>query len=317
METPVLLLGYNRPQLVAQQLTFLVKKIGAKHIYVAVDGPKKNRLDEKKAQGVRKVVHDVQEHLPKGTHLQVHFSSSNLGCQKGVEAGLHWFFEHVPAGIILEDDCVPHPDFFRYCTELLIRFGDDKRIGMICGTNPVLDTSAQSSYFFSHQSLVWGWATWKRAWHDYAHTKKIGLKAIQKASTRESLRHFTTEKHLQVIERVLQGEIDTWDYIWYLTNLLEGRLCIVPRQNLISNVGFTADATHTKVKTTQSQLPVSALHFPLTHPEVFTDQPSFEQRYLKQIQKWRVLLSVFLAYSGLADRFPVAAAKMNFDLRGK
>jgi hypothetical protein len=297
MKTPVLLLVYNRPTLVEAQLTLLINQSEVGQIFISGDGAKSTDADQAKVAAVQKVVKSFIQKSP--SRFKVHFSSKNQGCRSGVEAGIDWFFGHVPEGIILEDDCQPDPSFFRYCAELLEVYRDDQRIGMISGTKPVLHIPISDSYFFSRHSMVWGWATWKRAWQAYHQTKKDGLSILQEPSVRAAVLEIITPSQLKVIERVLIGQIDTWDYIWYLTNILQARFCILPKTNVISNQGFQNDATHTKLKTTQSELPVTALSFPLRHPRGLVVTTDFERTYLAHQQRWQVLLSVFLAYGRL------------------
>jgi hypothetical protein len=293
-KTSVLLLVYNRPLFVEQQLRLLSQEPQVGTIYIAGDGPKETAADKAQIAAVQKVVQKFVTKSPK--RYQLHFSVSHLGCQRGVEQGIDWFFQHVDQGIILEDDCRPDRSFFRYCEELLTKYQADQRVGMISGTKPVLNLSVDESYFFTHHSIIWGWATWKRAWVEYSFTKQQGQKLLQQPLIKQALLEIITPRQLRVIEKVLAGKIDTWDYIWYLTNLLHSRYCILPSQNLVSNVGFIANATHTKLKTTQSELAIQPLHFPLKHPSVMVSNREFGRQYLEQQLKWRVLLSVFLAY---------------------
>jgi hypothetical protein len=45
---------------------------------------------------------------------------------------------------------------------------------------------------------------------------------------------------------VYNGKIDTWDYQWVYTVLSQNGLAIIPNQNLVVNIGFGEEATHTK-----------------------------------------------------------------------
>jgi radical SAM mobile pair protein B len=72
-----------------------------------------------------------------------------------------------PYTIILEDDVVPVPEFFRYCEEMLKLYENDERVMMISGTNLIRDHKIDAPYTFSCFSSIWGWATWARAWKDY------------------------------------------------------------------------------------------------------------------------------------------------------
>lgn len=296
MSSAVLLLSYNRPDLVELQLSTLLRKKRCPTVYISVDGPKADATDQQAVSEVLSVITRFQKKYPQAIHLQA--LPKNVGCQKGVEQGIDWFFSQVDEGIILEDDCQPHPDFFRYCDDLLERYRTDDRIGMIAGSNPLEQVKLDSDYFFSHQSIIWGWATWKRSWKSYHHFKKTAAKVLTQPDMRQRLTRFTTSKHLKTLTAVIKGKIDTWDYIWYFTNLAESRFSIIPRRNLISNVGFANRATHTKIKTTQSRLPVYAQHFPLVAPDWMLSFDTFEKEYLAQVKPWNVARSIIRAYLG-------------------
>ncbi len=298
IKSPVLLIVYNRPDFVEHQLKLLLKQPNVSTIYIAGDGPKKTSKDRARVTEVKTVVKRLSTKTSDkvSQRIKTHFSPKNQGCQRGVESAINWFFEHETQGIILEDDCRPDPTFFVYCGELLEKYQADVRIGMISGTKPVQSVTIKDSYFFSRHSMVWGWATWKRAWQDYQAVKQQGLVWLQGEAIRSALLELISLSQLKTIEKVLRGEIDTWDYIWYLTNLVQSRYCILPSHNLISNVGFLPDATHTKLKTTQSELPVLPLRMPLKHPTVMLANHEFDQKYLAQQKKWRVLLSVVQVY---------------------
>lgn len=294
-KTAVLLLVYNRAPFVRAQLELLLRQPLVGQIYVAGDGPKPNQPDQDKVAAVRQVIDEFRSKYP--SRIVTKLAKSNVGCRRGVEQGLDWFFAHEDQGIILEDDCRPDPSFFRYCQELLKRYETDERVGMISGTKSVLKVRVPESYFFTQHSMIWGWATWKRAWASYREVQQHGLALIQSRPAQTALLKVVTPQQLKTIRLVLSGKIDTWDYIWYLTNILQARYCILPAHNLVSNVGFAIDATHTKLKTTQSELPVTAMKFPLRHPQIMLPNQEFANHYRAQQHKARVLLSVFWAYA--------------------
>lgn len=288
---PILLLLYQRPEFTQNQLSLLLEHCKRHQLYISIDGPsKKNRAEVEK---VKEIVAQFQYKFTK--KIIVRSSEKNFGCRLGVQEAIDWFFEHEDSGIILEDDCVPVPSFFRYTSELLDFYVDDMRVGMISGTNPEIKTSCHSSYFFSNQSIIWGWATWKNRWQAYHHTVLHAKKLLTNSEVQKNLLKKTTPHHLETVTKVLNKKIDTWDYIWYFTNLLESRYCIIPKTNLISNVGFGVMATHTHIKTTQAELKTKNLTFPLEHPHFFTVSLEFEKRYLHQVKKLNILFSIIQA----------------------
>jgi hypothetical protein len=193
-----------------------------------------------------------------------------------VSSGLDWVFEQVPEAIILEDDCLPHPTFFRFCQELLERYRDDERVGMISGDNFQFGyTINDDSYYFSNINHIWGWASWRSRWQsDY----DVNLKDWPKISNENRfLDWFGTkveqENFAEILEKVYQGKIDTWDYQWQYASLVNGRVAVMPNINLISNIGFGVGATHTTEQSQFANIPALPINFPLKHsPTVFASR---------------------------------------------
>ena len=178
------------------------------------------------------------------------YSDENQGFRLGPMRAITWFFEQVEEGIILEDDCVPHPDFFPYCTTLLELYRHDTRVWCISANNfQNGQWRGDGSYYFSRYNHCWGWASWRRCWQHY------DADLVQWLALRDSGRLNTIFE--DPLERKYWGEIwqrthaktvpiTWWDYQWTFTWLVNsGLITSLPNHNLVSNVGFGADATHT------------------------------------------------------------------------
>jgi len=182
--------------------------------------------------------------------LKTKLNQKNLGCKIGVSSGISWFFQHVNEGIILEDDCVPDISFFSFCKYLLKKYRYDTRIMHISGTNfqdGILRDD--SSYYFSKYVYVWGWATWKRAWDLY----DVKIQNFDKFLMHKSIKNIFTDKKeqkflLNNFNLAYTNKKMTWDYQWHYTNLINNGLSITPNKNLVSNIGFGKEATHTPQK---------------------------------------------------------------------
>lgn len=164
------------------------------------------------------------------------FRDVNKGCGYHIADAVTWFFSKEVNGIILEDDCVPHASFFSYCEEMLNRYKGNPHISHINGTNPLLQSNVEESYFFSNIMNCWGWATWADRWqkHFQFDLTLYNEKNIEKFSPRINVQ--TYWKNILHITR--NNLNDTWDYQW-LFGLLKGEtLCITPKKNLISNIGI-------------------------------------------------------------------------------
>jgi len=193
----------------------------------------------------------------------------NLGCKMAVSGAIDWFFSIEPEGIILEDDCLPTTSFFQFCDELLERFRDDEHVGMISGCN-FQDGRKRSddSYFFSQFCHIWGWATWARAWKKY-DVKISTWPELKKNDWLVKLGFEGAERRHweKAFDKVYVGHINTWDHQWTFASWLNNMLSITPAINLISNIGFGAQATHTTGKSIFSDLERREIQAPLVHPQ--------------------------------------------------
>lgn len=164
LNTPILLLIFNRPNKTSQVFE-QIRKAKPPKLYVSGDGPRKGyEGEEEKIKSAREIVSRVDW----SCEVKTLFRDKNLGCKEGVSSAITWFFEQEEQGIILEDDCVPHLDFFTFCESLLVRYAGDDRVSVITGNNfQNGKIRGSASYYFSKYIHVWGWATWRRAWKHY------------------------------------------------------------------------------------------------------------------------------------------------------
>ena len=230
--------------------------------FVALDGPRPG--DEAACEAVRRLVADGVD-WP--CELELLQRETNLGCRWSVSGAIDWFFEHVERGIILEDDTVPSASFYPYCDALLEKFENDEDIWMVSGVNLLGRWESQGAdYFFGHGG-IWGWATWRRAWtrSDVAMTGWRDLDARARAAAFMGERDWTANRPL--FESTADGAIDSWGYGWSYSRAAAGGLSAIPVVNLVRNVGFRSDASHTvDAGSPLAHLPASELSFPLRHP---------------------------------------------------
>lgn len=267
--TPVLLTAFRRPDMTARVLSAIARNRPAR-LFISFDGARSDNAEELRlVEATRALVDDL---VTWPCDLQIQSSDTNLGCRLGMTTALDWFFSQVEEGIVLEDDCLPHPDFFPYCAELLERFRDEPHVMCISGDNSIhLRTPGfrKPSYSFVRQPLVWGWATWRSAWEHYDRDLVRWAQVRLSGDRVRDLFADPIERAIQVQtldKLLLQGRPDTWDFQWGFT-LSEARgLCVVPRTNLIQNIGFSADATHTRsAADPRANVPGVGI-LPLRHP---------------------------------------------------
>jgi hypothetical protein len=185
------------------------------------------------------------------------YSEENLGCRRRVSSGLDWVFSLVESAIVLEDDCLPHPSFFRFCETLLDYYWDDERIWVISGDNfQNGQWRGDGSYYFSHYNHCWGWASWRRAWQHY--DDDLGQWPALKASgLLSSIFEDSIERNYwSTIWDCLctENQPDSWAYRWAFTCIVNSGLTVLPNVNLVSNLGFRADGTHTLTDCSQANL---------------------------------------------------------------
>jgi hypothetical protein len=266
LTTPVAFIIFNRPDTTDRVFAEIARARPPKLLVVG-DGPRDNRPGEaEKVAACRAIINRVDWPC----EVLTNYSEANLGCKVRVSSGLDWVFEQVPEAIILEDDCLPHPSFFRFCQEMLERYRDDERIGMISGDNFQFGQSVtEDSYYFSKYTHIWGWATWRRAWLGYDVKVSIWPKILREGWLKQISANEGEEAYWrEVFQSVYDGRLDTWDYQWTLHCFLQGQISVMPNFNLISNIGFGENATHTHGESIYSNMPIKEMIFPLKHAEI-------------------------------------------------
>ena len=263
-DTPILFLVFNRPE-VTERVFEEIRKVQPTSLFIAADGPRENKEGEKeKCERVREIVSNINWNCT----VETLFRENNLGCGKAVSGAITWFFEHVEMGIILEDDCLPSSSFFSYCKILLEKYKDSKDVGMITGTNGLSKWKVNHSYVFSHYAQIWGWATWRRAWDKY----DFEMSAYNDDVSFLNTTFLGNNKQVKAFKKIFDSYFYdknkgyTWDYQWIYTITKHNLYCIAPKLNLINNIGFGSDATHTTYELS-AETKIFDLDFPLVHPK--------------------------------------------------
>jgi hypothetical protein len=246
-QIPIAFIIFNRPD-TTKQVFEKIREIKPTKLYIISDGPRENNTDdEDKIKETREIIKKID------WECEIHkkYSEINLGCGINVSHGISWVFEKEEMAIILEDDCLPSISFFNYAKELLIKYKDDNRIMHIGGTNwhPEYKHEDDSSYFFSKDAHIWGWATWKRAWKNFDYEMKdyplfINSKEFKTIiSNRDERKYFRLRWDSFFKSNYKSNSKSNWDYQWYYAVLKNKGLCIWPKSNLVMNIGV--NGTHT------------------------------------------------------------------------
>ncbi|WP_071590882.1 hemolytic protein HlpA-like protein [Synechococcus sp. PCC 7336] len=288
LNTPVVLLIFNRSD-TTQIVLEKIRQVRPKKLIVVADGPRKEKLSEdKQCEIARQIIDSVDWDC----QVLKNYSESNLGCKNRISSGLDWAFEHVDRAIILEDDCDPDPTFFQFCEELLEHYYQDDRIMAISGNNFQFGQKrTEYSYYFSRYPHCWGWATWRRAWQHF--DAKLSLWPLVKRNNllNDILKDSSSVQYWnKIFQRTYNGEIDSWAYCWTLNCWLQSGLTVLPKVNLVSNIGFGASGTHTQDPSNPlSNLPSVSIAFPLSHPPYLIRDlraDKFTQMHIYGIKKW-------------------------------
>lgn len=265
--TPILLVIFNRPA-TTQKVFDVIRELKPKHLFVAADGPHHGNMEDiEKCRASRAIFKQIDWPC----ELQIRFHEENLGCGRSPADAITWFFENVEQGIVLEDDIIAHPSFFSFCEELLLRFKDDERVAMISGINFLSPwKSKQSSYIFSYLGATPGWASWRRVWQNYDyHLRSWNNASMQKKISRVLAQRAVFACYSKEFDSLAKNpRDDVWDYQWFYTRLAIAGCSVVPTVNLVTNIGFGPDATHTtNSNNPHAHLQMNAMVFPLKHKE--------------------------------------------------
>jgi len=279
-ETPILFIIFNRPD-TTQKVFNLIKKIKPKYLYVSADGPRENNSNDiERCKFAREIILGVDWHC----ELKTFFREQNRGCGRGPAEAITWFFKQVEEGIILEDDCVPHPEFFNFCEDLLKRYKDNPLILSISGSNfQNGNIRGKASYYFSIHNRIWGWATWRRTWQKYDYyLNNIDSKESVSIVRNLFRNKFEREYWLNIFNysKATQTNNSAWDFQFMFLQWKLGGLTVTPNVNLVSNIGYGEDATHTSWGKNNPNLNRSVSNiFPLVHPDKIEANRNADEYY--------------------------------------
>ena len=245
LKAPVSVFFYRRPDHLRQVMA-KIREVRPQILFGISDGPKVGNPEV--LRGVEESRKLFREAIDWPCRWELLERDSNQGSYLSVSRGLDWVFERVGETIVLEDDTVPDLSFFRFMQEMLATYRDDLRVGAICGNNydDLRDWPGEASYRFTRYHHSWGWGTWKRAWQYFDRAEKLlsEIPSIKKENWMGLSR-----KEWVYWERCFQQtyarKLDAWDYRWTLSLWVHRMMCIIPRFNLVQNIGFDQQATHT------------------------------------------------------------------------
>jgi hypothetical protein len=267
LETPVAFVLFKRPDRTARVFD-AIRRARPSRLFLIADGPRAGKSDEERGcEEARAVVEQVDWPC----EVTRDFASGNVGLKHRLPSGLDGVFREVDRAIVLEDDCIPHETFFRFCDELLERYADDELVMHVAGSQLLRDPPEwTASYHFSRYVHIWGWATWRRAWSHFDLELRDwhGLGRDQRESRLRSMFSEESERGHWRYVWDNSSEIENWDAQWSYALLAHEGLAANPNRNLITNVGFGEDATNAAEDPLGiAARPLEAMEFPLRHPD--------------------------------------------------
>jgi len=280
----VLFLIFNRPE-PTREVFKAIRAYQPSRLYVAADGPRPEKGGEwTLCAETRSILKGVDWDCK----VETLFRDQNLGCGTAVSEAINWFFDQEGEGIILEDDCLPDPSFFSFCEEMLERYRDRPEVGSVSGNNFLpRGLHMEQPYGFSKYVQIWGWATWRRFWKNYDF-KLAGEwsewdEIIRRVNPVQNQANYWAE----ILKTLRAGLIDTWDYQVMFSSWRHEYVHIFPCRNLVTNLGYGADATHTNFKSPLADLPKAAIKdYRVTLPvavDVEVDDATFYFRFLESL----------------------------------
>lgn len=244
INVPVVLFVFNRPDYTALALK-QIQLVRPTTLIVVADGPRKGHPTD--AENCRRVREIVDNTINWPVDFTRQYSEFNLGCKLRVSSGLDYVFQAFEKAIIIEDDCLPDPSFFLFCQQLLERYADDERVGLISGDNFVpKEFLNDDSYYFSRYAHIWGWATWRRTWQMYDVNMR-DWPLLRDTAWLQTLFPDLAEALYwkKIFDQTFEGHINTWDYQLQFQMFKSKSACVIPSVNLVTNVGVGESATHT------------------------------------------------------------------------
>ena len=296
LSTPVAFVVFNRHDCTRRVLG-RIKQAAPPLLFVIADGPRSGvEGDVAAVAAVRRI---VEEEVDWDCEVVKEYADVNLGLRGRLPSGLTRVFRAVDQAIVLEDDCLPDPTFFRYCEELLDRYRSEPRVMHISGLNlqDGKEFGAQSYYFSRYALPPWGWASWRRAWEQY----DVDMLTLPQFKAERRIRSLFRPRLEQFHKQwMFQDAYDdgrdpparpsgrrpeslrSWDYQWQYAVSSAPALAVHPNVNLIQNIGFGPDATHTRNTHRRWQTNhCQPVEFPLRHPATPTVDEAADARFYR------------------------------------
>lgn len=283
--SPVVFCIFNRPE-TTKRVFAKIAEARPPALYVVADAPREGVPTD---TTLCKQAREIADQVDWECEVTLDYAKTNLGCKDRIYSGISSAFKKYEFAIILEDDCLPSSDFFRFIDTIRDRYENDPQVMHISGTALVRPHAPKQTYYRDSIPIIWGWASWKRAWAevdlDMHHWPELQLRLKKElpGSLKDKNRFI---KHLgkSYIHSDYNGSISTWDYPYFAHILEKKGHCITPLYNLISNIGFGSSSTHTgNSNSPQAAISLDELPRKLIPPEKPEIDPDYSALQLKNL----------------------------------
>jgi hypothetical protein len=274
---------FRRPETTARVFAE-IRKARPNKLYVIADGAREGKPEE---QELVQRTRDVVSEIDWPCEVTRVYAEQNLGLRQRIFTGLDHVFSREDSAIVLEDDCLPSQSFFRFCSELLETHEENEKVAIVSGFNFAPSKRLQAGYFYSTSTYIWGWATWARTWKEFRASPQVEFWTKEETNDIKS----TFASKIQMREflgmMAIANTLNTWDISLAVWIRQVKKLTIVPRLNLVENIGFGAEATHTKFEAFDVQIPISNYSGALNHPaEIAADSKTERVMWRKKTSRW-------------------------------
>ncbi|OPB97079.1 hemolytic protein HlpA [Elizabethkingia meningoseptica] len=285
-DIPIVLFTFKRLDKTLEVLE-VIAKVKPKKIYILSDQGRNS--DEQLI--VNKLRKEIELRIDWECELIKNYATENRGVYENIGEGSKWVLNREKWAIFLEDDNLPDISFFYFCKSMLEYYENEKKILWICGTNYLKEykPNDDASYIFTSHMLPCGWASWSdkflkyydgnlKLWKNKETKNKLLSSNIYRPLLKQDFKNW--DRELDRIERGLKP--DSWDYQMALSLKANELYGIVPKYNLIKNIGVDLDSIHGgnsyELEMTRRfcNIPTKSLEFPLVHPLKIQIDPDFE-----------------------------------------
>jgi GR25 family glycosyltransferase involved in LPS biosynthesis len=254
MLTPICVFTYNRLNETRQTLEALRENYLASEsdLFIFSDGAR-NEPDQLKVEAVRQYIQSVSGFKS----VEIKKSEENRGLASSIIHGVSQMLQKYEKIIVLEDDLITSPNFLNFMNQALVYYQNDPKIQSISGYSLSLKNKNREVYFQT-RTESWGWATWSNRWDPNIFDKN-NLKALIRSNP-SILKEFKKKCGADISQMLLDSitsKNDSWYVRWAFDHFTNKHYAVYPVYSFITNIGYSADATHCKGIDTYISEPVS------------------------------------------------------------